>query len=612
MSLGWGPQYHPNTLSEWWLLGSPAQVEQPAAGPNGAVVGGTTFPQGYDYPNFGNSALFDANGEAVSYPSIYNERYGNAGAVEFFFYPNGWSITNGAASDGLTHYVFNEKDAASNNWFDFRFNAGAFKWRMRSGGGAWNDWVTNPPLMDALVNTWHHFAAVWDSTGIGGGANTQRLYWDNVMVASQNIAITLPIFADGNLGYLGNSHLSIALTRPAIARIDNAKWWNYAKTDFADSIAAEGYTPAPTPTIRAPECAVRRLPEIWVGGIDVTDHVRETPEIIEARSLATDSVFPDDCKVRCRNVGGLFSLENPRSILAGTNWQDTPVIIYDRWGVKVWDGLLSRPEVDDEKRITTLVSRSRLSRWKNARVVYTSAGAETPAAAFENICAAIGFTDYDVAALNASKALQTGMSIQVALLDSDATTFAQAINKLCIYGCADAYEHLGKIYYRAWQAPVAGTPAIILDEDDLLDEPKRLRSTQGLVNDYAIYEAATPSTLTDAGQGNIGAASRAMNGPMMLKDIAADADPLWVVQDVATGQTIGENWIRRTHSDNVLTQPRIQVQLKIRTEYRAFVDLTSDFGLTYSKENWTAKRFRVIAFTRDDDAREITVTGLEW
>ena len=65
MSLGWGPQYHPATLTEWCLLGSPAQVEQPAAGPNGATLGTTTFVNGYDWDNFGSAALYDANGEAT-------------------------------------------------------------------------------------------------------------------------------------------------------------------------------------------------------------------------------------------------------------------------------------------------------------------------------------------------------------------------------------------------------------------------------------------------------------------------------------------------------------------------------------------------------------------
>lgn len=613
MSLGPGPQFHPPGLLFWNLLGTPAQVAQSAAGTNCTELGGVTYEAGM----FGGAVRVDANGEAILAGNYLNERYGNAGCVELWIYNDGWTINNGAPSAGQ-HFVVSESEGFGANlwWFDITFVVAAgIRWRIRDAGGAWDNWTVAAPIMDAGNQEWHHLALVWDATGIGGGANTRRFYWDGAQAAAANIAITMPVFP------MPAYRLQIGLrvdtnTVPFIGRLDNIKWWNYAKVDFSDRFT-EGFTPTPTPSIRAPECALRREPLITVAGVDITAYAGGVPDIEESRQLKRKAVFPNDAKIKVRNAGNFFSIGHPRSMFSGTNWQDAPVVIRDRWGQLVWDGLLSAPQVDHQKRMTTIVSRSRLSRWKNTIVEYDSltgpsAGNETPADALENMAAAIGFTDLDFASLDRSKVVQAGLNIRVTLAAEDNVTFAQAIDRLCLYGVADAYEHLGRIHYVAWEAPFPGVPAIVIDESDILKDPKDTRSTGDVINDYAIYESATPSTLTDATAGNIGASSRTINGAVTLKDIASDVDANWDVRDVATAQTIGETWMRRTHSDDPLTQPRIQVEVHVRAAFRSWVNLSVDFGLTYDREAWVAKRFRVVGFKRDDEKRVITVRGLEW
>ncbi len=607
MSLGPGVQFHPPTLDYWNLLGTPAQVEQSAAGPNSTELGAPTYEAGV----FGGAVRVDANAEAINaynYNQIFTQ---NAGCVEMWMFNDGWTYTNGASSAGNRTFWSAFPTVPNNNW-NILLQVGGLLWQVVRNGIVTGTW-SGAALAGATAGNqeWHHWAFVWDTTGIDGGANTKRVYFDGGLVGTHNLATTMPVVASTwpyHIGLYDNTHNFFWG-----GRIDNVKHWNFAQTDFSGR-NTEGYTPAPpTPTIRAPECAIRREPTITVGGIDITAHIRGVPNLLEERQLKTTAVFANDAKIKANNASELFSLGSVRSIFSGTNWQDQPVIVHDRWGVKVWEGLLATPQVDHPNRQTTIVSRSPLSRWKNAIVDYTSAGDETPAAAFENMCAAIGFTDIDLAALNHSKDLQAGMAFRLTLLPEDNVTFAQAISNLCIYGVADAYEHLGKIRYVAWEPPFVGVPAIIIDESDILDAPKDTRTTAKVINDYAIYESSGGGTTrTDAGEGNIGAASRALNGPMTRKDIASAANVQYDVRDQATAIIIGENWIRRTHSDDALTQPRIEVSVQVRSEFRSWVNLSTDFGLTYTREGWAAKRFRVIGFTRDDEARVITVRGLEW
>lgn len=623
MSLGPGPQYHPDTLVFWNLLGSFAQVEQSAAGPNCTEAPASPgYVNGYDWPNFGGAINPNANNEGIYSYNIGNIFLANAGAIEFFVYPDGYTVANGSTSTAGVKWMWFIRENTGANLMRIGWVNTGFYWNIRSGGvwqGIFGLGVRNPVIMDSNNQEWHHLGCAWDTTGIGGGGNTREVYWDNVLADADNGALAMPLLCDVSpdwIATIGNGAPSWGLNAPFNGRMDNIKIWNYAKVDFSDSIAAEGFTaPAPAAGPRAPELFDIKRPRVEIMGQDLACRIQTTPKIIEKRSIGSDLVFPADCKIVCENFDNSFSLEHPSSLFSGTNWQNESVEIWDREGIKVWDGVLAEPQVDHARRMTTIVSRSRLHEWRDITVTYTSAVAETPASALQNVAAAIGFPHLDTASVTASDAQQTadGISISVTLTSADNATFGQVLNKLADYGCADVYEHLGQLRY-VYYTGAAARPSVTLQECDYVSTPKLTRSTRNLINDYAIWEVSGGgATRTDTTEGDIGAASRLQMGTFLLKSVPGTLETQYQLQDQTSAVAVGEAYIRRTHIDLAVSpRPRIEVQFDLELHHRVWVDLLSDFAMTYEREGWTAKTFRVVAFERDDTRKRITITAQEW
>lgn len=346
--------------------------------------------------------------------------------------------------------------------------------------------------------------------------------------------------------------------------------------------------------------------------IEITDFVRETPKIKESRSIAQDLTFPSDCDITVNDASNAFSMEHPSSIFAGLNWQNDRLRVWDRYGLLIWDGLVGGIVVNHSARTTTIKSKSRLHEWRAIPVVYSSGGAETPAAALGNIATAIGFPYLDEQARQASEDRQTaaGITLDCVIAASDNATFEQVVQKLADYGVADIYEHLGQLFYVHYQDTPA-SPIVFLDEDDMVSDPAVLRRTTDLINDYSI--AWIGGLEDDVTNGNIGAASRTANGTRILQTVQGTVETQYPIETEAGAIAIGETYMRRSHIDiSSAPRPRIQVSFDLPVEHREWVDLTSDFGLTFAREGWTRKTFRVTAFERDDNRRRIKITGLEW
>lgn len=608
MSLGYGPQYHPPELDFWNLLGTKAQVEQSAAGPNCTERGNPTYHPGY----FGGAVLIDANAESINaynHNQIFNQ---GAGCLECWLYNDGWTYTNGASSSNNRTFWGAYTSPPGNLW-TILFQVGGFLWQVARNGvhtGTWAGIVL--PGATAGNQEWHHWAFVWDVAGIGGGPNIKRIYFDGALVGSSNLATTMPFFLDGKLYTIGLYDRTFNFFMGG--RLDNIKHWNYAKTDFSDRFD-EGFTP-PAPPDVWPEALIitPKRPRVVIMGQDIVCRLAETPKIVEKRSIGADLVFPSDCKLVVEDFDGSFSLENPRSIFAGTNWQNQQVEIWDREDIKVWDGVLSEPQVDHDKKRTTIVSRSNLYEWRNHPVAYAPAPAATPAEHLLAIAQQIGFPHLDMAFLQRSIDQQTaaGLSIAVALIDNDNATFGQVLNKLADYGAADCYEHLGKLRYVYYDATVP-RPSVTLTERDYMSVPKPKRYTKGLINDYAIWDLTAGAATTDSMNGNIGAASRFQLGQFMDKRIPGNIDPKYSIASTVCAVALGEAYIRRTHVDLATRpRPRIEVKFDLEVHHRVWVDLASDFAMDFEREAWDGKIFRVVSFTRDDERRKISLVALEW
>lgn len=263
MSLGPGPQYHPDELVFWNLLGSTDQVLNSAAGPNCTEQGSPTYEQGANWPDFGNAARIDANNESVTAYNVGGILSANAGCGECWIWPDGWTITNGAASAGL-HEVWSMYDnIGGNQLFDFIYAGAGFQWRIQRAGVA-SGFVgaQTPPIMDSASQEWHHLAWTWDTTGIGGGPNTARVYWDGAEAISTNNAIVMPQYNPNTPMRIGLYDFNNQFFFDG--RIDNFKWWDYAKTDFSDRFQ-EGFTPPIAPNVRTPNLFERRQPRVVIG-----------------------------------------------------------------------------------------------------------------------------------------------------------------------------------------------------------------------------------------------------------------------------------------------------------------------------------------------------------
>ena len=608
MALPPGPQYHPPECIFWNTLESTAHVNYSAAGPNGTVIGPVTYVPA----QFDNGARIDANGEALDFIDSYDRLFGARGCAEFWTKTD-WNCTNGLSGDGATHkYLYGHQVTGGGDQnAEMNIQGGGVLWGFRH-NGVWAYGALGPVAgMTWLAGTLVHIAFVWDQTGIGGSANTYRIYFNGAQIHSSNNAFTPPAFSPGPTVAIGNDQ-DQGRIHPIDAVVDNFKIWDYAKTDFSDRFT-EGFAPSGPTLDPAPKLIDIKVPRVEMDGVDIGCKINDTPVFTERRGIGADKVWPDDCKITVENFDQSFSLQHPRSFFAGDGWQNKLVEVWDRENLKIWSGVLSSPQVDHKKKTTDIVSKSNLHEWRNATVAYTTTGWETPADALDNIATAIGFPYLDAVEIARSSAGQTadGLSIKVTLVDADNAKFCDVLNSLADYGCADVYEHVGKLLYR-YEPGSAPTPDVTLEECDVIAGTMKVtRTTKTLFNDYAIYEQNTASTVTDSGAGDIGAQSRLRNGTFLLERVPGTSDAKYQVENVISATAIGEAYIRRTHVPD-LTRPRIQIQFDVETYHRTWVDLTTDFRITYSREGWTDKIFRVVGFTRDDNKRRITVTALEW
>jgi hypothetical protein len=614
LSIAPGPVYTPDDCELYNPLDSDAHCEYSGKGPNGVIVGNPTYAAGQHE----EAILIDAVAETVNFtgPQLCPA----AATWELWLKPVGWSITDGRASVGIHEIVSCVDRTGVLQFLEFAFYPAGIVYYFRVGGVTIAPNVFTPAIIDAADGTWHHLAYVWDSTGIAGTANTRRIYWDGQLAQTSDTALVpFPVFTLNKPFSLGTyndvpPHHTPQYDWPFAGYLDELKVFNYAKTDFSDRFT-EGFVPASAVPDPPPVLITPRRARVELDGIDVSCRFTDLPRVAEQRGLGSSISMPDSCKVTVENFDNAFSLQHPNSFFAGAAWQNKPMEVWDREGLKIWSGLLSEPQVDHTKRTTGIVSRSTQSEWRKAAVVYTTTGWETPADALNNVAAAIGFPDLDGTYVGRSAAQQAaaGIYIKVTLVAGDNETFGNFVNRMADFGCADVYEHLGKIVY-LYEPGSASTPDVdLVDCDVLYGSVKLTRSTREFFNDYAIYESGTPGTVTDATAGNIGAASRRQNGTLVQQRVPSSLDTKYQVQNAAAAQAIGESYIRRSHYDLAIApRPRGQIQFDVETYHRTWVDLTSDFRLTYAREGWTAKSFRVVGFSRDDSKGKITVTALEW
>jgi len=211
-------------------LGSTAQTTTSVLGASGTEAASTS----YTAAEFGNGQSATGVNKYISFPAT-TAYTGNAGCIECWLAPSGWSLTNGLRSSGIgwSWSIFVD----GSNYMDMIFNSTGFQLRMSSGGsqGGMTGYAGHADV-DVSDGVMFHWAAVWNTTGIDGGSDTQRIYFNNGLVRSSTASLTAPV-GSGTL-YLGDYGNSLG--NPFGGIIDNFKIYNYDKIDFSDRFNERG------------------------------------------------------------------------------------------------------------------------------------------------------------------------------------------------------------------------------------------------------------------------------------------------------------------------------------------------------------------------------------
>jgi hypothetical protein len=196
-------------------LGSVAEVGASEIGPNGVIGGAPT----YHAVKFDNGVLIDTSGEYILFQNLL---VGNKGIIEYWFKPSGWSITNGLGTINycvmFTWYVAGGADYI---YLQYWVGNGIWAWNHSAGQENWNFTGVNHDVANGQLV---HFMYCYDRDGIGGGANTRRVYIDGVLIDSNNGPLG-DISGDGVNNFMLGTHW-LATSWVARAYFDNIKIYN--------------------------------------------------------------------------------------------------------------------------------------------------------------------------------------------------------------------------------------------------------------------------------------------------------------------------------------------------------------------------------------------------
>jgi hypothetical protein len=314
------------------------------------------------------------------------------------------------------------------------------------------------------------------------------------------------------------------------------------------------------------------------------------------------------------NADNFFSVNNPSSLFKDVQWRFTPVTIYDEDGELVWNGVIEDIKRNHGTKTADIITKNSLIQFMNLKVAYTSADWETAAGAAKNILDNAGFTDYNVKSFQDSKNQLENEScyIKVNFEEDDDITLQQAIEKLAEFGCADAFSHVGNIYFKHYR-PFTGGIKVNLGIKDIGD-PSVVGGVAVLVNDYRIgYDGDGGTPATDANSNDIGANSRAKFGTQSLREMGGGTDDQIVFKDKTSATYIGECHIRRVHIDldKVTVKLREQASFQVPIKHDEWIDLETYFSITLSDEGWNEEPFEIFDFDRDYDRQVMNVLGYQ-
>jgi hypothetical protein len=398
-------------------------------------------------------------------------------------------------------------------------------------------------------------------------------------------------------------------------------WYKVKATDdWGDtyySAADSGYaTVVITYPIIEDAPSTKRSRLVIFGDIDLValGYVGKLIKIEEEKTFDKDKLISNEVEFEVKNFDNFFSIDNNTSHFKSVFWRYQTIKYYNMDGILEWDGIILKIVRDHATKLAKIISTDMLAKFSETAVEYSSSDWETPAAAFEGVCAAVGFLSYNQASVQASDAQyeEAECYIKCNFLKDDGLTFQQAIEKLGEIGCADVYNHLGIIYFKHWR-PFTGGVSVYLDGDDLRSAPVVDEAIDELINDYRIgYDGDAGTPAVDADNNSIGAISRIRNGTHSLADINGDGTGEITVKDLTSAMYIGECYIRRTHRALASApMPLQKIEFTLAIDYWKYFNLNTFFRLTLTDEDWDEKLFEIYKMEKDETEMKFKMLAYE-
>ena len=205
-----------------------------------SVIGGALTPSGstaYDAGYFGN-AYKGVNNQYLKFNvADYWTSPDDPGTIEYWYFcPAGWT-----PGTGYAHLQISATAGAGEGLISIREDLPTNGIRFYlSEAGVGDDLDYTLPTADITKNGWNHIALCWDNSGIEGGANKSRVYLDGVQKGSSNTTWghSVDWSTPDTFSVLGG-HISLG-NYYIRERMDNVKFYAYAKTDFSDRWAERG------------------------------------------------------------------------------------------------------------------------------------------------------------------------------------------------------------------------------------------------------------------------------------------------------------------------------------------------------------------------------------
>lgn len=360
-------------------------------------------------------------------------------------------------------------------------------------------------------------------------------------------------------------------------------------------------------------------PEIKILGdtIEIYEKSYGLIDITEYRTLKRDGLFINQITIKFRNFDYWFSANKPSSTFSGNRYEYKSIRLYDRNGIKIWDGLILKivREYKSKSMNATIYSVDRLYRMKDRIVEYESAAWEAPASAAKNIMDNMSFTNYNNGAINESIVIQeaAGISIKCNFNESDETKFNEALNKLAEIGVADCFTFNNDVIYRGWEEFEGGC-SISITSSDLISHPKVDTLIGDIVNDYKIKYYGASDFTTDEDNDNYGEISRQDDfyGQHQYSFDGSEGNQI-MIENLAAAVAIGNNIMKRSHIGLLTNRPRsiTTIQFELPFNFRKYLNVTSFLKFTYPAENWDEKIFEVMKTVRSEEKDSLKVLAYE-